>query len=177
LAAFLAFGVLDESHAAQVQAPSPISVATQAVAPGLVTQSKGVVGAMTDFLHQLQDGREDVQRQAFTTGVIYASIRIVLIVLATTAAFGKNFAGTRLKLMLKWLPLLSVVLAIGTGLDTFLRLGERSKGHYNYVSNVEDLETRLKSMLAAGPVTAQQLQDLEEKYSVIKAQHRRETTY
>lgn len=78
---------------------------------------------------------------------------------------------------MSWVPVFSLFVAIGTGVDTFLKLGQHRSGDYNYISNVEDLEIRAKSILAGGVMTLQELQDLEERYSAIKAQHRRETAF
>jgi hypothetical protein len=137
----------------------------------------GVKQAASEFQKQLRDGREDVQRQAIQTGREHAAFRIILIVLASIVAFGKNFSDTHFKFMVKWVPLLSLIVAIGTGVDTFLKLGERATGNYNYVSNVEDLELRTNRVVMRGQMTEKELQDFEDRYSTIKEQHRRELTY
>jgi hypothetical protein len=130
-----------------------------------------------DFLQRLKYGREDVQRQAIRMTVAYTSLRLLLILFSSIAAFGKNFQESRFKLLASWIPIFSLLVAIGTSADSFLRLGQHRSGDYNYISNVEDIELRASNILATGEMTAQQLQELEERYSQVKAQHRRETAF
>lgn len=133
--------------------------------------------SVNEFVQALQHGREDVQRQAFHTTLFYTGLRVFLIIFSGLAAFGKNFKGTRFKALSNWIPIFALLVAIGTGLDTFIKLGQRRSGHLNYVSNVEDIEMQAKRILSTGAMTVSQLQELEERYSAVKAQHRRETAF
>ena len=133
--------------------------------------------AINEFIQALENGRKDVQQQASQTTLLYIGLRVFLIVFATLAAFGKNFKATRLKILSNWIPIFTLLVAIGTGLDTFLKLGQRRSGHYNYISNVEDIEMRAKRIFGSTAMTLTQLQELEDRYSAVKAQHRRETAF
>lgn len=176
----LCFLVAIAAHIGIANAQSKITQShTDKVSSTQVSPTHQLAGtkAVDEFIQALEYGREDVQRQAFRTTALYIGIRVFLIVFASLAAFGKNFRGTRFKSLSNWIPIFSLLVAIGTGLDTFMKLGQRRSGHYNYISNVEDIEMQTKRIFSSGAMTLDQLQEFEDRYSSVKAQHRREAAF
>jgi uncharacterized 2Fe-2S/4Fe-4S cluster protein (DUF4445 family) len=96
----LGFLLAVATHIGTANAQSKITQShTDKVSSTQVTSTDQMAGTkvVDEFIQALEYGREDVQRQAFRTTVLYTGLKVFLIVFASLAAFGKNFRETRFK--------------------------------------------------------------------------------
>jgi hypothetical protein len=76
-------------------------------------------------------------KRAFWFGVLYYSLRVFLIVLSACAA------AQGISWLTKHVALLSLLVAIGTTIDTWLQPGVKYKGHYTYNDKFRALKADL----------------------------------
>ena|SRR5271165_2939768 len=92
-------------------------------------------------------------------GSVYYSLRTALIVLSACVA-----AKDTLQIVSQNVAFVSLVVAVGTSLDTWLKTGNRFRGHYNYNDKFIALHTDVELTDQTDSVALAKLQDQFKKF-------------
>lgn len=99
----------------------------------------------------------------------YVVLRVLLIAFSATVAAQNSLGASPLHELVRWVPVLSLFVAIGTTLDTWIKPGERWRAHDHYDDEFRKLRRELDYI---EPADAAAVRRIDQKYESLVSQHR-----
>lgn len=122
----------------------------------------------------VQSSRRDIQFWKNWTLVAHITTRTSLIVLAAIVAAQKNLIGSPLNEIVNWVPVLSLIVAILTAFDTWLKPGEKWSAHRRFVNKMWDMETELELISGSDVET---IRKMNQEFIKIREVHQQESAF
>jgi hypothetical protein len=120
------------------------------------------------LIRQAEHQRENARHLSYLLATIHITVRVMLIALAGIVAAQNNLLGSPLKSWVRWVPVMSLAVAIVTALDTWLKPGLMWKALVIYTIKIAALRDNLR---AVDPSDQQAIEKLHQQFRELEEDH------
>ena len=107
-------------------------------------------------------------------GTIYPSVRVVVIVASATVAAEKTLVGSEVASLVSWVPVLALVVAIATALDTWIKPRDKWRGFMMDRDDAADLLIRVRG---TAQDDTESIHRLRTDFAELRRRHRDKNVY